>query len=611
MWACKEDPRLRRIGINFGAPGNRTAPDGTLWFEYPVVGGPSRFLPITVEPSQCRTFLRHTSWVQGERGLKWVASSGILGIRKVCITVAPGRLVGMPYLVRLHFLEPEVASPGQRVFRVRMQGLTVIDSLDILREADGPRRPLVKEFENVLVRDELQIEFETKTGDPLLCGLKVLDPAFSLPPQPYDLTVEASTERPASIHLTWSDPDGPGPYTYRIVQPPGKGTIAGDPPELVYTPHIEARGTDTFRWIVSDGKVHSREANVTIRIAAPNVPPTAGDVRATCTENESVIITLPVTDPGDGPRPCSFSIVSEPGHGTLEWLDLGRYRYRPRHGYCGGDSFTWKAHDGADDSNLATVRIGFQPDRTAPRVLGGVALALQDKVILRFSEPMAPDTLRQPGNYTLSHALQVRTVTPTADGRSVAIGTSRLEPGIIYRLTLRGLHDLATTPNPLVEGTELQIPCITMGNGLRVTVAEGNRPPTAEEARRYTSGYMPVAGERAQVQTFRAPNDLTLEAIQLRLARAGATLPAPLIVQLRHRGTDTALATGRVTAERKDAAGRTLGVSRTYRRVTVPLACHLKRDQDYELVCISPLSPTNALWLINAFYWDAYPHGEH
>ena len=30
---------VRRVGINFGAPGNRKADDGTLWLEYPSVGG--------------------------------------------------------------------------------------------------------------------------------------------------------------------------------------------------------------------------------------------------------------------------------------------------------------------------------------------------------------------------------------------------------------------------------------------------------------------------------------------------------------------------------------------------------------------------------------------
>ena len=43
---------VRRVGINLGAPGDRKADDGTLWLEYPSVGGSSPTVPITIEPKQ-------------------------------------------------------------------------------------------------------------------------------------------------------------------------------------------------------------------------------------------------------------------------------------------------------------------------------------------------------------------------------------------------------------------------------------------------------------------------------------------------------------------------------------------------------------------------------
>ena len=39
---------VKRAGINLGAPGNRFGDDGTLWMEFPSVGGPSPDLPIRV-----------------------------------------------------------------------------------------------------------------------------------------------------------------------------------------------------------------------------------------------------------------------------------------------------------------------------------------------------------------------------------------------------------------------------------------------------------------------------------------------------------------------------------------------------------------------------------
>ena len=45
MWTFNDLPwdgkPVRRVGINFGAPGDRRADDGTLWLDWPSVGGPS------------------------------------------------------------------------------------------------------------------------------------------------------------------------------------------------------------------------------------------------------------------------------------------------------------------------------------------------------------------------------------------------------------------------------------------------------------------------------------------------------------------------------------------------------------------------------------------
>ena len=36
-----EHAGIQRIGLNLGAPGDRMTEAGTLWLDYPVVGGPS------------------------------------------------------------------------------------------------------------------------------------------------------------------------------------------------------------------------------------------------------------------------------------------------------------------------------------------------------------------------------------------------------------------------------------------------------------------------------------------------------------------------------------------------------------------------------------------
>jgi VCBS repeat-containing protein len=49
--------------------------------------------------------------------------------------------------------------------------------------------------------------------------------------------------------------------------------------------------------------------------------------------------------------------VSAPTHGTLTLNSDGSFTYQATAGYVGSDSFTYKANDGTDDSNVATVTI--------------------------------------------------------------------------------------------------------------------------------------------------------------------------------------------------------------------------------------------------------------
>ncbi|MEW2133199.1 FG-GAP-like repeat-containing protein [Streptomyces sp. NPDC005435] len=52
------------------------------------------------------------------------------------------------------------------------------------------------------------------------------------------------------------------------------------------------------------------------------------------------------------------SVVTGPAHGTLTLGPDGSFSYQPAGAYVGSDSFTYKATDGTDDSNVATVTLG-------------------------------------------------------------------------------------------------------------------------------------------------------------------------------------------------------------------------------------------------------------
>lgn len=154
---------VRRLGLNLGAPGDRRTDDGLLWLEYPSVGGASPPVEVKTTPTKPEWFRRHSSQVSGP-GLSWVASSGAKGLTELEIKLADKDAAERGYTVRLHFLEPDDLAAGERVFSVRVQGKMLAPALDVVREAGGRNRSLVKELTGVRVRDQLLIELSPQAG---------------------------------------------------------------------------------------------------------------------------------------------------------------------------------------------------------------------------------------------------------------------------------------------------------------------------------------------------------------------------------------------------------------------------------------------------------------
>lgn len=201
-----------RVGINFGAPGDRLAENGTLWLDFPSVGGPSPDIPVSVEGHSKQLFRCHMSHLKenGEDAPRWVGASGIEGVTAVTIrpflqagrasedgkvhafqedaggdrsrsatAAAEGRCeTPRPYTVRLHFAEVKDLDPGQRVFDVFIQGQEVLSRFDIARAASGPRRPIVREFRGIEIEEDLRISLKPSapavSHGPILCGIELL-----------------------------------------------------------------------------------------------------------------------------------------------------------------------------------------------------------------------------------------------------------------------------------------------------------------------------------------------------------------------------------------------------------------------------------------------------
>jgi outer membrane protein assembly factor BamB len=153
---------IRRVGYRFGAPGDRTAPDGTVWFR----AGP-RTETASVQPDSAEWF-------------QTLDSSGVIGASQITLaTQLPPNLKGKDsavrrYTVRLHFAEPRAANVGERIFTVSLEGKPVLQDFDILREAGKPHSPIVKEVKGVEVTGPLDVGLRSKAGRSLLCGVELV-----------------------------------------------------------------------------------------------------------------------------------------------------------------------------------------------------------------------------------------------------------------------------------------------------------------------------------------------------------------------------------------------------------------------------------------------------
>ncbi|MBA4386660.1 MAG: hypothetical protein C0404_01695 [Verrucomicrobia bacterium] len=176
--------------------------------------------------------------------------------------------------VRLHFAETEGALAGQRVFDVKLQGQTVLSGFDIYQEAlstgsgqaGGADRAVVKEFQNVLVNDNLVLELVPKVGSTLISGVEVIGsvPRVNQAPLPVIDATPVSGEAPLAVLLSArrsSDPDGQI-ANYKWVWGGGQEVVSG-----VSVLTNVFNDSDVVQLLVTDNDGATSIANVTITVA--------------------------------------------------------------------------------------------------------------------------------------------------------------------------------------------------------------------------------------------------------------------------------------------------------------------------------------------------------
>jgi VCBS repeat-containing protein len=156
------------------------------------------------------------------------------------------------------------------------------------------------------------------------------------------------------------DPDG-DPLSVSLVSGPANGRATVNPDgTITYTPNPDFCGTDSFTYKACDPSGACDTATVTIHVTCVNDAPVAQDDTYTTNEDTPLLVPAPGILGNDydvDGDPLTAVLVSGPAHGTLTLNPDGSFTYTPAENFCGEDSFTYKAYDGALYSNVATVRI--------------------------------------------------------------------------------------------------------------------------------------------------------------------------------------------------------------------------------------------------------------
>ena len=139
---------------------------------------------------------------------------------------------------------------------------------------------------------------------------------------------------------------------------------SGSSRTIIVTPASGESGEATISILLNDG-VRSESVSQSFSITV-NAIPVATSASVTTTEDHDASGTLQGSDlDGDS---LSYSIVTPPQHGavTLGGGNGPAYSYSPDDNYHGTDSFSYRGHDGAADSNTATISLTINSINDVP-----------------------------------------------------------------------------------------------------------------------------------------------------------------------------------------------------------------------------------------------------
>lgn len=182
-----------------------------------------------------------------------------------------------------------------------------------------------------------------------------------------DITVDEST--PISFTASATDPDGDAiTYTLSGTVALEGATVNPTTGEFSWTPS-EAQGPGTYSAIITatdnSTSTLSDDTSFSVTIQEVNQAPVTSDISVTMSEDGAATTTLVATDADVPTQTLTYSIVTQPVHGTLTLTD-DEALYTPDQDWFGTDTYQYVADDGVIVGATSTVTVDVQSVNDVP-----------------------------------------------------------------------------------------------------------------------------------------------------------------------------------------------------------------------------------------------------
>ncbi len=176
---------VKHLAVNLGGAGDRRDGSGRLWLACPRPRNAGRLefmLDVTPKVAADGGYYRtDPRWIEIEgTDAPWLFATGIRGMERCSLPLLSEGQKPASYTAVLYFVAAAGTAGASSTVDIRLQGTTVASGLDVLKEAGGTGRPLVRRFKGIDVERDLVVEVlpagseQAAASQPVLAGIEVI-----------------------------------------------------------------------------------------------------------------------------------------------------------------------------------------------------------------------------------------------------------------------------------------------------------------------------------------------------------------------------------------------------------------------------------------------------